>query len=91
MQFPPITQPMAIEIAQRACNVQKRKFNCYANKPDCINYKNALMCSLCLYIFTEENKPPHSFNFVHFSHSSRYSFFQSLMDFRYGNLHLLGA
>ena len=33
MQFPPITQPMAIAIVQRTCNVQKMEFNCYAKKP----------------------------------------------------------
>jgi hypothetical protein len=33
-QFPPITKQMALEIAQRAFNVQKQQLNCYANMPE---------------------------------------------------------
>src|SRR6266581_9167597 len=39
------------------------------------------MYLLCLYIFEEEKSPPHSPLFVQETHSSKYSFFQSLIDF----------
>ncbi len=50
MQFPPITQPMAIEIAQHACNAQKMEFDCYANKPKGCRIYNLNPVEPCWYV-----------------------------------------
>jgi hypothetical protein len=44
-------------------------------------YLKAFIYLLCLYIFEEENNPPQSAFLIHRVQSSRYSFFQSLIDF----------
>ena len=58
MQFPPITQPMAIEIAQRACNGQKREFDCYANQPEGCCIYNVNPVEPCWYVLVAWDDKP---------------------------------
>jgi len=58
MQFPPITQPMAIEIAQHACNVQKREFVCYANKPEGCHIYRVYPDEPCWYVLSAWDDNP---------------------------------
>jgi hypothetical protein len=54
-QFPPITQPMALEIAQHACNVQKMELNCFANKPERCRIYSVNSDEHCWYVYAPWN------------------------------------
>ena len=58
IQFPPITKQMAIEIAQRAYNVQKKEFDCYANKPEGCCIYNVNPVEPCWYVLSAWDDNP---------------------------------
>ena len=51
MPFPPITRKMALEITQRACNVQDREFKCHTNKPERFHPYNVNLDEPCWYVY----------------------------------------
>ena len=55
IQFSPITQPMAIAIVQRTCNVPKMEFDCYANKPNNCNIYGINPDVPCWYVYAPWN------------------------------------